>query len=142
MSFNQDKAKRTRPHFQFHVWAIVAQADVDKGRSRVEGPYRPTVMPRQAAKTYTFDGNPAGFAYALKTSFGRRTTLPAGLTTDGTWRRQNTRLKPRLTVATHARLLSMLHELGLEGRLFLRGIQVVANKAGKPVIRPTRKTSG
>ena len=142
VSLNEDQALRFRPHFQFQIWAIAAAEDIAKAKRCLEQAFDSSLAAHQPVKSYDFDGDLAGYAYALKTSFNRRTTLPAGPAADGTWRRQNTRLKARLTVATHARLLSLLHELGLEGRLFLRGIQVEANKAGRPVIRPTRKTSG
>ena len=136
VSLNEDQASRFRPHFQFHVWAIAASADIIKAKRRLEQTFTRSITTCQPARTYPFDGDPAGYAYALKTSFSRRTTLPAGPKADGTWRRQNTRLSPKLPVDRHTRLLAMLHVLGLGGRLVLHGAAVVTNAEGKAVIRP------
>ena len=138
VSRNRHKAGKFRAHFQFHLWAFAPFEEAQKARQRLSA-----LFPKKGAgprtvwvNTKPMNGNLTGFAYAMKTEFRRRDTLPAGFAADGKWRKQNTRNGRPLTIAEHVPLLLMLHMLGLEGRLLLHGVSLETDKMGRPVIRP------
>ena len=97
-----------------------------------------------------FNGLSKGYAYALKSRFGRRVGIrdDAGVSEDlqdggqdgaTTTKRRNTSGK-RLTVAQHAEMAILLNILG-ERRLFLLGAEVTEGKKGSPVIRRSKKAA-
>ena len=130
--------------YQLHLWAIGSMRDIRKAENALRATFGKSTTVHRPVMIGSFDGDLAGFAYALKTSFHRRIALArtpkvvAAADGNASWttinRRRNTRKKP-LTVAQHAHVMLMLHLLGFDRRLFLIGAHVTENKNGSPVIR-------
>ena len=132
VSYNTHPEGVFRPHYQFHLWAFAPYVAAQRGRAKLHELFPPTHKGHRSAwvAREEFNGNSSGFAYALKTDFVKRCTVPTYVNGDSEKIRQNTRDKP-LTVEEHVRLLVMLHILGSEGRLFLHGAKVENGKMGE-----------
>lgn len=124
LSFNEDKRPPRRgftpftTHMSAHFWALIPAKEYERGRLELRKALpRSDVVPRPVMGK-RFDGDLAGLAYAFKTTFMRRQTLPKVVARDGaTKKRRNSRSRP-LTAAQKVQVMIALHEAGLRKRLF------------------------
>ena len=136
ISRNHHNAKAHRPFFQLHFWGFAPFAEAQRARSTLKALFPSSSETSRPVwiDPKTFDGNLAGYAYGMKTTFTRRQTVPAGVDADGKVRRQNTRNGKSLTVAENQLLLPILHILGLRGRLILHGSELKSDVDGYAII--------
>jgi hypothetical protein len=85
-----------------------------------------------------FDGSLRGLAYAHKTGFQRRVTLPRVQLPDGEVKRRNTRNRP-LRARQKLEIALALDRIGLEGRIFLYGLRIGAADGRFRFVRATPK---
>ena len=75
----------------------------------------------------SFDGDLRGLAYAVKTGFVRRISLPRQPLADGSVTRRNTRDRPLLG-RQRVELALALDRVGLGARIFLHGLRIVKTR--------------
>lgn len=113
------------PYYQFQFWAFAEMRHVRRVERQLRSRFAPDTKIARPLRIMRFDGNRKALAYALKPNFDRRVTLPAIRDKEARRlgiqpRRQNTKNRP-LRSSQEAELRLMLHEFGLDRRLFLIG---------------------
>lgn len=136
----KSSARRTR--YQLHLWAIGREADLRRAEARLREIFKSTRSIRRPVMIQPFDGDAAGYAYALKTGFNcrvgyrERIELPpqmgTGLrSTNGSRptisQRLNTRAKP-LTTAQDAEIAIILNILGFDRRIVAIGADLLGTR--------------
>lgn len=123
-SINEHAVAAFEPHIQPHFWIMGRLSELRSARQGMAAVYAAGAQRHTSVKIFPFDGNARAFAYAIKWRFVRRVTIPPLRDRNGhTTRRQNTRNRP-LRWREHVQLYDVLHQLGLERRLILIGIDV------------------
>ncbi len=121
-------------HYRPHVWMFVARHRFERGEQVFRDCFRLSKTVRRAVVAKVFDGRRRGLAYALKTEFQRRVTLPWQTDADGQVIRSNTKDRD-LRASQKVELGLALHELGLGDRLFLHGLVLVEAKGQLRIVR-------
>ena len=135
-----EKTGKFRPFYKFHLWVLAPFEQAQQAKQTMKGSLSTGISAKPTATKVPlrvgnkpYDGHEAGVAYALKTEFFRRYTIPAH-EDNGERAPQNTRDKP-LTIDEKVQLAVMLHMLGSGGRLFLHNISIRTNKNGDPIFK-------
>jgi hypothetical protein len=126
VSLNEHADGDFAPHWLPHLWAIVPTAPMRQFERDFRQQFPRDRLVRRPVKILQFDGAPAGFAYALKSVFVRRITLPARELEDGVRSTFGTRSKV-LYGSARVELALALDRAGLGERLFIRGHKLVAD---------------
>ncbi|MCX5581220.1 hypothetical protein [Kaistia terrae] len=149
ISFNEHEKGEFVPHWKPHAWILLgldpstAELEAFRGlmnalnKSDVTGRY--SFAASRTLRLRKFDGKLAGIAYALKTDFERRVTVPPGWRA-GTTTRQNTRHRP-LTADQKLELALSLDRIGISCRVFLHGLRMVHTKSGPRLKRCHKQLS-
>jgi hypothetical protein len=137
VSGNEHEARAFGPHWMPHAWIIApgrrarqVTAELDEWFPATETVPRPLHRKR-------FDGDPLGFAYALKPDFARRISLKPRTLEDGNRSTFSTR-KKSIWGAERVELALALDRAGLDARLFLHGYELVASRGDVEIVRSSR----
>jgi hypothetical protein len=93
ISLNEHRDGAFKPHWRPHAWIFIKSADVEPLRAELRSLFPKKAPVRLPIVLKKFDGNLRAIAYAFKTEFLRRVTIPADLKKGS---RQNTRYRPLL----------------------------------------------
>jgi hypothetical protein len=141
ISANEHETGDFEPHWMPHAWLLAPAQAFKRGETVLRewflSDHKRTFRPVQAKD---FDGNPAGFAYALKTDFIRRDSLVKRILPDGSRSTFGTRDKP-IGGSERVELALALDQAGLDARMFLRGYRLLASEDDVAVRRKPRPSA-
>jgi hypothetical protein len=133
ISANEHQDLRFVPHYRPHAWIIVPASQMARG-DKVFREFFPTSRTvRRPVRMQEFDGDLRGLAYAVKTDFVRRISLPRQTQADGSVTRRNTRGCP-LLARQRVELAVALDRIGLGARIFLHALRVVRTRDGARIV--------
>jgi len=124
VSANEHEEQRFAPHYRPHAWLFVPAPQMARGERVFRKFFPVSRIVRRPVQMQRFDGDPRGLAYAVKTDFARRMSLPRQVLPNGDIARRNTRLRP-LLARQKVELALALDRIGLGARIFLHGLRVV-----------------
>jgi hypothetical protein len=124
ISANEHAEDRFPPHYRPHAWLIVPTSQIGRGEHIFRSFFPRSATVKRPVVVKPFDGDPRGLAYALKTTFVRRISLPREHSDNGEMSRRNTRDRP-LLARQKIELAVALDTIGLQARVFLLGLQMV-----------------
>jgi hypothetical protein len=123
ISMNEHVNSKFAPHWRPHAWVFVATKDPKGLKVCLKKEFPASKQVRRPVQVVPFDYSLTGLAYAMKTDFSRRVSLPRknGLLMI----RRNTRNRP-LRSMQKVELALALHRAGLVDRVFqLGGISIL-----------------
>lgn len=120
-----------QPYGQIQLWAFAPQDEVQGNKNAIRRMFPAKGHNRRPVRiTDLFSGDLNGIAYAVKSDFVRRVSLPRKRRRDGTTgQRRNTRNRA-LRIAQQCQLALALDRAGLDARLFLRGVLIRTDHNG------------
>ncbi len=124
VSANEHAEHRFAPHYRPHAWMIVPASKMARGEKAFRECLPASRTVRRPIRLQKFDGDLRGLAYAVKTDFVRRISLPRKPLADGSVTRRNTRDRPLLG-RQRVELALALDRAGLGARIFLHGLRMV-----------------
>ena len=134
VSANEHADQRFASHYRPHAWIIVPASQFARGEKVFRGFFPPSKTIRRPVFAKSFDGDLRGLAYAVKTDFVRRISLPRQPLPDGSVSRRNTR--DRLLLGRQKVELALaLDRVGLGARIFLRGLRIVKTADNVRIVR-------
>jgi hypothetical protein len=134
ISANEHADQRFAPHFRPHAWIIVPASQFANASKAFREFFPPSKTIRRPVFAKSFDGDLRGLAYAIKTDFVRRISLPRQPLPDGSVSRRNTR--DRLLLGRQRVELALaLDRVGLGARIFLQGLRMVKTPDGARILR-------
>jgi hypothetical protein len=139
VSANEHALSRFDPHYRPHAWIFIPERSFRRAESEFREFFPTSATVRRPVVAKRFDGKRRGLAYALKSKFQRRVTLPRKVGPDGEVKRRNSRDRP-LRARQEVELSLALHQLGPDARLFLHGLQMVESSDGLRLV--ARKANG
>ncbi|MEW6437789.1 MAG: hypothetical protein AB1508_11565 [Pseudomonadota bacterium] len=126
------------PHGQTQLWALGPQLQMLSGQKILRKTFPAKGANRRTVRIKEFDGQLNGIAYALKSDFFRRLSLPKLRDDAGNvLRRRDTRNRD-LRVSQQCDLALALDRAGLGARLFLRGVEIQTDDAGPRLVLVAR----
>lgn len=133
-SFNEVEGDAGSGKLSIHFWGLGLEPEVSAGRAKLKTAF-PAVEPNtpRPVKTPTFDGSIRAFSYAFKDNFQRRVTITTKRRATGA-PTSNTRDRP-MRVHQKARHWVLLNDLGLLGRMVLRGVEISVTSDGVRLVR-------
>jgi hypothetical protein len=138
ISANEHAEGRFAPHYRPHAYIFVPAKQFARGEGVFRSYFPPSATVRRPVVAKPFDGSLRGLAYAHKTGFQRRVTLPRVQLPDGEVKRRNTRNRP-LRARQKLEIALALDRIGLEGRIFLYGLRIGAADGRFRFVRATPK---
>lgn len=144
ISANEHAEQRFAPHYRPHAWIIVPASQMARGDKVFREYFPASRTVRRPVRVQEFDGDLRGLAYAVKTDFVRRISLPRKPLADGSVTRRNTRDRPLLG-RQRVELALALDRIGLGARIFLHGLRMVKTADNVRIVRteatrrPTRE---
>ena len=134
ISANEHKDGRFASHYRPHAWIMVPASQFARGEKVFRGFFPPSKTIRRPVFAKSFDGDLRGLAYAIKTDFVRRISLPRQPVPDGSVSRRNTR--DRLLLGRQRVEMALaLDRAGLGARIFLHGLRMVKTPDGARILR-------
>jgi hypothetical protein len=127
ISANEHQANAFRPHWMPHAWILAPGRRMRRVEKDLRAWFPATQTVPRPVRMTSFDGAPAGFAYALKPDFERRISLGCRFSF-------NTRKKP-IWRAQRVELALALDRAGLAARLFLHGYELVIARGDVEIVR-------
>jgi hypothetical protein len=124
VSANEHATHRFSPHYRPHAWVIVPTSQIKRGEKIFRRLFPRSATVKKPVVIKAFDRHPRGLAYAVKTDFVRRISLPRQKSESGETTRRNTRDRP-LLARQKLELATALDRIGLDARVFLHGLRVV-----------------
>ncbi|QAY96419.1 hypothetical protein CWB41_12325 [Methylovirgula ligni] len=126
------------PHGQTQLWALGPQLQMISAEKILRKAFPAKGANRRTVRIEEFDGQLNGIAYALKSDFFRRVSIPKARDDDGNvLRRRDTRNRD-LRVSQQCDLALALDRAGLGSRLFLRGAEIQMEDAEPRLTLVTR----
>ena len=120
ISMNEHQDGKFASHWRPHAWVVVATKDPEELKVCLKKEFPVSKQVKRPVQVVPFDYSLTGLAYAMKTDFSRRVSLPRkkkGLLMI----RRNTRNRP-LRSLQKVELAVALHDAGLVDRLFQIGL--------------------
>jgi hypothetical protein len=121
ISMNEHENGKFVPHWRPHAWIFVATTKPQRLAKHLKEIFPPSKRVRRPLRIVRYDGSPTALAYALKTDFSRRVSLPRKRKSDAIATRRNTRDRP-LRSAQKVELAVAFHRAGLGDRVFQIGM--------------------
>jgi hypothetical protein len=126
ISMNEHEDGKFVPHWRPHAWILVATKNPKRLRKHLKTKFPASKRVRRPLRIVRYDGSPTALAYALKTDFLRRVSLPRKRKSPSNTTRRNTRDRP-LRSTQKIELALALHRIGLPDRVFQLGRASVLN---------------
>jgi hypothetical protein len=122
LSFNEHAEDRYYSHWSEHLYGFTASTDLQELKNQFP---KTEVIPRPV-KVQPWDGDETAIRYMLKPEFWRRIGTDDGerMTNDGKLLSRDTDKQP-LRSSQRRELLLHLDQIGLQGRLMLRWLQIL-----------------
>lgn len=134
ISANEHAEQRFAPHYRPHAWIIVPASQMARGDKAFRERFPASRTVRRPVRLQKFDGDLRGLAYAVKTDFVRRISLPRKALADGGATRRNTRDRPLLG-RQRVEIALALDRVGLGARIFLHGLRMVKTADNVRIVR-------
>ena len=134
VSANEHEEQRFAPHYRPHAWFIVPASQMARGDKVFREYFPASRTVRRPVRMQEFDGDLRGLAYAVKTDFVRRISLPRQTLADGSVTRRNTRDRPLLG-CQRVEIAVALDRARLGARIFLHGLGIVKTPDGVRIVR-------
>jgi hypothetical protein len=130
ISMNEHENGKFVPHWRPHAWILVATKNPRRLRKHLKERFLASKRVRRPLRIVRYDGSPKALAYALKTDFSRRVSLPRKRIGDSIMTRRNTRNRP-LRAPQKVELALALDQAGLADRVFQFGkISILNDDSG------------
>jgi len=129
VSANEHDAGRFAPHYRPHAYLFVPASQFVRSEAVFREFFPVSEAVRRPVVAKAFNGRRGGLAYALKTEFQRRVTLPRATLPGGEVKRRNTRDRP-LRARQKLELALALDRVGLGARIFLHGLRMAWTDGG------------
>ena len=126
ISMNEHENGKFVPHWRPHAWILVTTKNPRRLRKHLKTRFPASKRVRRPLRIVRYDGSPTALAYALKTDFSRRVSLPRKRKSDSITTRRNTRNRP-LRSTQKVELALALHRAGLADRVFQFGRASILN---------------
>jgi hypothetical protein len=133
VSANEHADQRFASHYRPHAWIMVPASQFARGEKVFRGFFPPSKTIRRPVFAKSFDGDLRGLAYAIKTDFVRRISLPRQPLPDGSVTRRNTRDRPLLG-RQRVEIAVARDRAGLGARIFLHGLGIVKTPDGARIV--------
>jgi len=139
-SFNEDRENEFESHWLVHVRAVVPRSISKRTRQRLRAQFPKRDQIQKPTQCKALDGNLAGIAYSMKSTFGRRESYV-------TWKYVPSKDEVRTCRDTRGRplrgpeaveLAIYLNRIGLRNRLMIGGARLTTSPNGAPVIARRR----
>jgi hypothetical protein len=147
-SFNEHEDGRYQPHWAHHFYGFTATTDPDDLKKRLQAQFPKTDAIPRPVKVQEWDGKKKPIRYMLKSEFFRRLGSDDGQRFDkakGKDRSCRATDKQPLRSSQKRDLLLHLDQIGFQGRLILRWVQILhLGTAGSAVVErgPTGRVRG
>ena len=82
ISMNEHENGKFVPHWRPHAWILVVTKNPRRLRKHLKEKFLASKRVRRPLRIVRYDGSPTALAYALKTDFSRRVSLPQKRTSD------------------------------------------------------------
>ena len=138
ISANEHAEGRFAPHYRPHAYIFIPAKQFARGEGVFRSYFPPSATVRRPVVAKPFDCSLRGLAYAHKTGFQRRVTLPRAHLPNGEVKRRNTRDRP-LRASQKLEIALALDRIGLEGRIFLYGLRLSREDGGFRFVRAKPK---
>jgi hypothetical protein len=137
-SFNEHEDKRYQPHWSHHFYGFTATTDPDDLKKRLQTQFPKTDVIPRPVKVQEWDGKKRPIRYMMKAKFFRRIGSDEGERfnkANGNNRSCRATDKQPLKSSQKRELLLHLDQIGLQGRLMLRWLQILhLGTAGSAVV--------
>jgi len=137
-SFNEHQNERYQPHWSHHFYGFTATTDPADLKKRLQAQFPKTDAIPRPVKVQDWDGKKKPIRYMVKAKFWRRIGLDEGQRfnkTNGKKRSCRATDKQPLRSSQKRELLLLLDQIGLQGRLMFRWLQIVhLGGAGSAVV--------
>ncbi len=144
-SFNEHAEDRYPAHWSHHLYGFAATTDPEELKKRLQHQFPKTDAIPRPVKVLVWDGKKRPIRYMLKREFWRRIGTDDGERfdkTNGEQRSCRATDKQPLPSSRRRELLLHLDEIGLQGRLVMRWLQIVhLGVAGSAVVERGPKVS-
>ena len=144
-SFNEHAEERYQPHWSHHLYGFAATTDPEELKKALQHQFPKTDVIPRPVKVQMWDGKKRPIRYMLKPEFWRRIGTDDGERFDkakGDERPCRATDKQPLPSARKRELLLHLDQIGLQGRLAMRWLQIVhLGVAGSAVVERGPKVS-
>jgi hypothetical protein len=144
-SFNEHDEDRYQPHWSHHLYGFAATTDLEELKKRLQHQFPKTDAIPRPVKVQVWDGKKRPIRYMVKSKFWRRIGTDDGERFDkahGEQRSCRATDKQPLPSSRRRELLLHLDEIGLQGRLVMRWLQIVhLGVAGSAVVERGPKVS-
>jgi len=137
-SFNEHQDDRYRRHIAHHFYGFTSTTDPDDLRKRLQAQFPKTDAIPRPVKVQSWDGDRKAIRYMIKANFRRRIGSDEGQRfnkANGKNRSCRATDKQPLRSSQKRELLSHLDQIGLQGRLMLKWVQILnLGTAGSAVV--------
>jgi hypothetical protein len=137
-SFNEHQDDRYRPHWSHHFYGLTIAPDPEDLKKRLQAQFPKTDSTPRPVKVQAWDGNKEAIDYMMKPEFNRRIGSDEGQRFNkdkGENRSCRATDKQPLKSSQKRELLLHLDQIGLQGRLILRWLQILhLGTAGSAVV--------
>jgi hypothetical protein len=137
-SFNEHQDDRYHPHWSHHVYGFTATTDLDDLKKRLQAQFPKTDAIPRPVKVQPWDGKRKPIGYMAKSKFFRRIGSDEGQRfnkANGKNRSCRATDKQPLRSSQKRELLLHLDQIGLQGRLLLKWVQILhRGVAGSAVV--------
>jgi hypothetical protein len=145
-SFNEHEDGRYQPHWAHHFYGFTATTDPDDLKKRLQAQFPKTDAIPRPVKVQEWDGKKKAIRYMAKSEFFRRIGSDDGQRFNkatGKKRSCHATDKQPLRSSQKRELLLHLDQIGLQGRLILRWVQILhLGVAGSAVVERGPKRRG
>jgi hypothetical protein len=147
-SLNEHEKDRYQPHWSHHLYGLTATTDPEDLKKKLQAQFPKTDEIPRPVKVQEWDGKKRALAYMMKLEFNRRIGTDKGERFDkDNNKNRSCRAtdKQPLKSSQRRELLLHLDQIGLQGRLVLRWLQIVhLGTAGPAVVErgPTGRMRG
>jgi hypothetical protein len=134
-SLNIDREGKWPNHWARQAWIVVPKQNQSSWDTKLRDAIQPTDLVPQPVFVRAFDGDPKGYAYALKTTFNRRESYSQTKRHRGSTRTcRNTSIQP-LRNGEWEELLLHLDRVGLAERVLFQGVKPISTFIGQRLHR-------
>jgi hypothetical protein len=136
-SFNEHQNDRYGPHWSHHFYGFTTTTDPDDLKKKLQAQFPKTDAIPRPVKVQEWDGKKKAIAYMVKSKFNRRIASDDGQRFDkdkGENRSCRATDKQPLKSSQRRDLLLHLDQIGLQGRLILRWLQIVHLGTAGPAV--------
>jgi hypothetical protein len=136
-SFNEHENDRYQPHWSHHLYGFAASTDPEALKKKLQAQFPKTDAIPRPVKVQEWDGKKKPIAYMVKSKFNRRIATDDGQRFDkDNNKNRSCRATDKQPLKSSQRRDLVLHldQIGLQGRLILRWLQIVHLGTAGPAV--------